>query len=361
MNCVAPTRALGLALGAALAVAGFTARTQAAEACAHPQQMDGFKTCADVAKSEQEGALVVYSTDPEDGTAKMLAEFHKMFPKIKTNYLRLQAGALYAKITSERRARSYQVDAMQLSDLGFVLDFQKRNGYMHYVSPEMAAYKTEYKSTPEGYWTWGAIIMAGIAYNPKVVPPDQAPKSWEDVLDPKWKNSVSVKVSNSGLEHETWYELRRVLGDDYWKKFAELKPRAFDSYVQQYDRCVNGQDKIIHTAQYSGYLQFKAKGAPIAFVYPAAGLPAGPETWGLVDHAPHPAAAQLFMDWLLGVPGQKALQAALFLNSPRADVPPPPGGVDASKLKLLFPADWHEFLATRPEFARFWDHMTGLR
>ena len=56
------------------------------------------------------------------------------------------------------------------------------------------------RALPEGYWTWGAIIMSGIAYQPEgVVPPDQAPKSWEDVLDPKWKNSVSVKVSNSGL------------------------------------------------------------------------------------------------------------------------------------------------------------------
>lgn len=360
MTPAAAARTFVLTLGIAFT---FTAprAAQAADACSNPRQMDGFKTCADVSKAEQEGALVVYTTDPEDGTAQMLAAFNKAFPKIKTNYLRLQAGALYAKVTSERRAHSYQVDAMQLSDMGFVLDFQRRGGYRHYLSPEMAAYKTEYKSSPEGLWTWGSIIMAGIAYNPKVVPPDQAPKSWQDVLDPKWKNAVSVKVSNSGLEHETWYELRRLFGDDYWKKFAELKPRAFDSYVQQYDRAVNGQDKIIDTAQYSGFLQFSAKGAPIAFVYPADGLPAGPETWGLVSDGPHPAAAELFMDWFLSVPGQKALEAALFVNSARPDVPPPPGGVDASKLKLLFPDDWNRFLATRPEFVRFWDEMTGLR
>ncbi len=349
-------RVLALAGGLSLCAGLLTAK-----ACPNPRQMDGFKTCADVAKAEQEGALVVYSTDPEDGTAKTLAAFNKAFPKIKTNYLRLQAGALYAKVISERRAHSYQVDAMQLSDMGFVLDFQKRGGYFQYVSPEMAAYKPDYKSSPEGFWTWGAIIMAGIAYNPKVVPPDQAPKTWEDVLDPKWANSVSVKVSNSGLQHETWYELRQVLGDGYWEKFAKLKPRAFDSYVQQYDRAVNGQDKIIDTAQYSGYLQFKAKGAPIAFVYPEAGLPAGPETWGLVADAPHPAAAQLFMDWFLSVPGQKAYGDALFLNSARDDVPPPAGGVKPGQLKLLFPADWNKFLATRTEFARFWDQMTGLR
>jgi len=230
----------------------------------------------------------IYTTDPEQGTVKLLDAFRAVFPKIKTNYIRLQAGALYAKLLSERQARSFLVDAMQISDMGLVLDFQKRGGYRPYVSPEMSAYKPEYKSQPEGFWTWGAIIMAGIAYNPTVVPKDQAPKTWEDVLDPKWADGVSVKVSNSGLQHETWFELKRVLGPDYFKKFADVKPRAFDSYVQQYQRAVNGEDKIIHTAQYSGYLEFKAKGAPIEFVYSRRRTPC--RTRDLGPHQRRPAS-----------------------------------------------------------------------
>ena len=64
---------------------------------------------------------------------------------------------------------------MQISDMRMILDFQKKNGYVRYVSPQMAAYKEEYKSRPEGYWIWGAIGPAGLAYNPNVVPADQAP------------------------------------------------------------------------------------------------------------------------------------------------------------------------------------------
>ena len=142
---------------------------------------------------------------------------------------------------------------------------------------------------------------------------------------------------------------------------AEVKPRAFDSYVQQYQRVVNGEDKIVHSAQYSGYLEFKAKGAPIEFVYPATGLPATPETWGLISDGPHPNAANLFMDWFLSPLGQKANGDALFLNSAREDVPPPPGGVSVKELKLLFPADWQDYLKSRTEFAREWDRLVGLR
>jgi len=87
---------------------------------------------------------------PEAAELSVLGEFAKLFPKIKPNYTRLQAGALYAKVTAERQAKTYTVDAMQISDMGMILDFQKKNGYVRYVSPQMAAYREEYKSRPEG-------------------------------------------------------------------------------------------------------------------------------------------------------------------------------------------------------------------
>src|SRR3954471_360035 len=341
----------GAGLAAALGVPAIAAEENGG-LCPSPQQLQGFKTCADVARAEAEGEVVIYSTNPEAAAQKVLAVFRSQFPKIKTNYVRLQAGALYAKILAERQAKSYLVDVLELSDMGMALDFQKKNGYVHYVSPEMAAYKPEAKSKPEGFWTWGAILPAGLAYNPNVVSAADAAKTWKEAADPKWTDAVNVKVSNSGLQHVGWFELRKLYGPDYWKKFAELKPRAFDSYVQQYDRLVNQQDKLIHTAQYSGYLEWKAKGAPVAFVAPADGLPATPETWGLPTNGPHPNAGRLFLDWLLSPVGQKAIGDYLYLHSIHPDAPPPPGGLPISQLRLLLPEDWHAFLASRPEFVR---------
>lgn len=357
-------RVVGIA-AAALCTLGWAAWSPAqaqAKLCDNPKQMEGFKTCANVEKAEAEGAFVLYSTDPEAGQVKLLASFNKMFPKIKTSYVRLQAGALYAKVLSERQAKSYLVDVIQISDMGMILDFQRRGGFRQYISPEMAHFKPIYKSEPEGYWTWGSIIMAGIAYNPNNVAEKDAPKTWEDLLDPKWTDAVNVKVSNSGLQHGVWYTLKPILGIEYFRKFAAVKPRAFDSYVQQYGRLVDGQDKVIMGAQYSGYIEFKAKGAPLAFVFPATGVPAVPETYGIVADGPHPNAAELFMDWFLSPIGQKALADALLLHSPRDDVPAP--GVDSvplSKMKLLFPDDWNKFEKDRPEFAKEWDRIVGAR
>jgi len=356
------------AASAALCAIAFAAASPAnaqatggAKLCAEPKQMEGFKTCADVAKAKAEGAFTLYSTDPEQGQVKLLAAFNKVFPEIKTSYVRLQAGALYAKVLSERQAKSFLVDVIQISDMGMILDFQRKGGFRQYISPEMQFFPKEAKSQPEGFWTWGSVIMAGIAYNPNQVSAADAPKKWEDLLDPKWKDSINVKVSNSGLQHGVWYMLMPILGMDYFKKFGEQKPRAFDSYVQQYGRLVDGQDKIIMGAQYSGYIEFKAKGAPLAFVFPETGVPAVPETYGIVDQAPHPNAAELFMDWFLSPVGQKALADALLLHSPRPDVPPP-GGADTvplNKMKLLSPADWNAFEKDRPAFAKEWNRIVG--
>jgi iron(III) transport system substrate-binding protein len=353
--------AMILASGGGMAAVPAAGAATAGDLCANPQKIQGFTTCADVAAAEKEGAVVIYSPDVEQGTAKMLEAFHALFPKINTNYVRLQTGALYAKVQAERQARTYVTDVLNLSDIGLAFDFQKRNGYERYISPEMAAYKADFMSKPEGYWTWGSINVSGIAYNPTVVPPAQAPKSWEDLLDPKWKGSLSVKTSNSGLQHFTWYMLTKVLGAEYWQKLAKQEPRAFDSYVQQYDRLVNGQDKVTECAQYSGFVQFKQKGAPLEFVLPAMGAVAGPEVWGIVDHAPHPNAARLFLDWFLSPAGQKPFIDALFMHAARPDVAPPPGTEPLSSFKLLYPTDWQDFLGSRNAFLRTWDAMVGRR
>ena len=332
-----------------------------AAACATPRQMDGFKTCADVAKAEAEGAITFYTTDPEAGSAQVVADFNKMFPKIKPAFIRLQAGNLYAKLSAERQAKSYMVDVMAISEMTFATDLQRKGGYLNYDSPELPAYRADFKSKPEGFWAWGSLIVAGIAYNPTLVPANEVPTNWTDMTNPRWADVMNLKLSTSGLQHGTWYKLRQLYGNDYWPKIADNKPRAFDSYVQQFDRMVNGQDKIVHTAQYSGYLQFKAKGANLGFVFPKDGLFVGQQIYGVIADAPHPEAAKLFYDWVMGIPGQIAIQNAHFLSSPRTDTPPPPGGMATKDMKLLFIEDWDDYLKSRPAFVKDWDKMVGMR
>src|SRR5678815_4626241 len=147
------TRRGFLHIGAALATAPLLGAASSASAQAKaPTKVHDFQTSADVAKAEQEGEVIYYGHDGEAGIAVLLEAFRKDFPKIKTNYVRAQTGALYAKITAERSAGRFGVDVLQLSDISPAVDFLKKGGWEQYTSPEYAGYTAEYLSTPVGYF-----------------------------------------------------------------------------------------------------------------------------------------------------------------------------------------------------------------
>ena len=321
-----------------------------------------FTTAADIAKAEAEGEFLFYSHDSEPGIASILDAFSKDFPKIKGKYVRAQNGALFSRTIAERSAGRYTADVIQFSEPSTALDFQKRGGYAHYVSPQSEFYRPEHLSNPVGDFFWIAVTFAGISYNADKVKPEDAPKNWPDVLKPIWQNAANVKQSSSGMQFVQWYELRKLYGEKFWADFAKLRPRGFDSRAQLFDRLAKGDDKICVLAEYAGYLLQKQKGSNIEFVAPPDGMPAAPLVCGIADRAPHPEAARLFMDWQMSLRGQANQQdnPYLYYGSLRKDAPPMPGGKRLSDFKLLAPTDMDAFMATRPAFNKEWNAMLGL-
>lgn len=348
------TRRTLLGAGLALAAVPLIRSAHAAES--------PIQTGADVAKAEQEGEVLFYTHDGEAGAAAVVEGFMKDFPKIKANYVRAQTGALFNKIISERSAGRYGVDAIQFSELGTALDFQKRGGFEQYRSPQLEAYSPDHMSSEPGYFTWTGITFSGLGYNTDRVQGGEAPKTWKDLLDPRWRNAVSVKQATSGMQFVQWYELRKLYGDQFWTEFAKQRPRGFDSRAQLFDRLAKGEDKVCGCAEYAGYYLYKQKNAPIAFVTPPDGLPATPTLAGVVNKAPHPEAAKLFIDWLLSPHGQAVTQGNPYLlyASVRKGAPPMPGGLQLKDFKLLWPKDQQEYLASHDTFVKQWNGMLGL-
>jgi iron(III) transport system substrate-binding protein len=329
--------------------------------CPTPREVQGFLTCADVAKAEAEGAVVYYSPDVERQLVAVLEKFHELFPKIKTDqYLREQTGRLYAKLNAERQAGTYLADVLALSDYAPGLDLLKKDGYVPYVSPQVVNFDPRFLSNPPGHFAWYTMVLAGIAYNTDVVSEAEAPKTWKDLLDPKWRGAINFKDSASGLQGAQWFMLRKLYGDNFWKEMSAQNPRALPSTVQQYERLINREDKIIGLAQYSTFLEFKAKGAPIAFVIPPEGLVGTAQFLGIVSKGPHPEAAKLFVDWYLSPLGQGLRSQTFYHHSPRADVEPPPGGKPISEIKIMVP-DFDEYTKAHTRYVREWNALSGLR
>jgi iron(III) transport system substrate-binding protein len=355
------TRRFALRAGLAAAATGLLAARTRAQTRPVTKVLD-FTTSADLAKAEQEGTLLFYTHDGEAGAAGAIEAFNKDFPKIKAAYVRLQTGALYSRILAERSAGRFDVDVIQFSDVGTAIDFDKRGAYESYISPETAAYDPQFLSDPPGHYFCSGMTFAGIAYNTDKVKPEDAPKSWKDLLNPRWANVTSTKQSTSGMQFVEWYELRKLYGDDYWKSFAKQRPHGFDSRAQLFDRLAKGDDKICGLAEWAGYVLYHDRKAPIAFVAPEDGLPATALATGIVTKAPHPEAARLFIDWLASLRGQAVYQTNpdLLYGSVRKDAPAMPGGLRLRDFKLLIPTDMNDFLASRKTFNTDWNSMLGL-
>jgi iron(III) transport system substrate-binding protein len=276
--------------------------------------------------------------------------------------VRLQTGSLYAKITAERSAGRFGVDVLQLSDISPAIDFQKKGGWEQYASPEYAAYKAEYQSTPAGYFGVPGVGFAGICYNRAKVKAEQAPKTWKDILNPAFKDGISAKLATSGMQHSQWYVLRKMYGNDFWQEFAKQRPKGFDARAQLFDRLAKGDDRVCALAEYAGYILTQEKGADIDFVAPPEGMPAIAIYVGVVNKAPHPEAAKLFVDWALSRRGQAIYQnqKILLYGSVRNDAGPMPTGKRLSDFKLLFPTDWNDYVASHPVFVKEWNSIMGL-
>ncbi|WP_241560090.1 extracellular solute-binding protein [Solirhodobacter olei] len=322
----------------------------------------GIETGADVAAAEKEGEVVFYTHDSGAAAAAICEAFQKDFPKIKARYVSAQNGNLYSKILAERQAGRHEADAIQFSDLGTAIDFQKKGGYEMYRSPQEKYYSTDHLSDPPGYFFWIAMGFCGLAYNTDRVKAADAPKRWKDVLDPKYKGMVSCKQANSGMQFTEWYELRKLYGDSFWKAFSKQKPHAVNSRVQLFDRLASGDDGICAMAEWAGYALAQQKKAPIKFVAPPDGVPASPMLNGIVSKAPHPQAARLSHDWQMSIKGQKLIQENPFLyyGSVHKEAPPMPGGYRLSDFKLLVPTNMTAFLGSRKQFNSEWNQMLGL-
>src|SRR5919197_5945105 len=238
--------------------------------------------------SKKEGKLVWYSPVVEEDKGKHLAAFKAKYPWVDVSeYLRLQTGKLYAKIEPEMQQGVQSADVLTLSEIALVHDFQKKGYWQAYASPEMETNDKKWKSNPEGLWTSNWINIAGIAWNPTKVKSEEAPKTYQDLLDPKWGNGqICFKDSASGLQYAQWAMIVKLYGEDFWNKMIAQKPIGLAGTAQQYEKVINGEIKINGLAQTSTFVQHKQAGAPIEIALPKEGVPFTSLTIGIVKNAP---------------------------------------------------------------------------
>ncbi|WP_158746286.1 ABC transporter substrate-binding protein [Acidisphaera sp. L21] len=314
----------------------------------------------DLEAARREGPLVIWHADQESDVVQFLNAF-KAKTGIEAVQQHLLPGVALPKLMTQLRAGATEVDVFDASDAGLMEQLRKQGHLLRYESPEIAAYAPQYRSEPTGYWTTYYINIGPIMYDPRYVDDASAPKTWLDLLDPRWKNQLGFQNAAAGGQYAWWYLVKNLVPADYWDRLAVQKPRSYASSTQLADDITSGNLKMggrVNTVQ---FVRAQRQKVPMKMVFPPEGTPAFSEVVGIIAPTKRPNAAKAYVDFLLSKEGQESWNTIQGASSARPDAHIP-GLPDTSKFKIILPTDMEDYgsPANHAKFVKLWNQITGF-
>lgn len=283
--------------------------------------------------AKKEGRLVLYTGMDTEEANQFAKEFTRKYPFIKPEIFRSSGEKVQARFLVENRAGVHHADIFQTS---IVQVYQLKNAGLlaKYSSNESASYPEGFKD-PQGYWTAFYQIPYVIGYNTRQVAPKDAPASYEDLLNPRWRGLIGLETE----EYQWFYHLLQIMGRDkgidYMKKLAgqNLQMRKGHTLLAQ---LVAAGEIATAVVVYSNRVErMKNTGAPIEWIRFKGPTITAINAISIPQKAPHPNAAKLFVDFVLSRDGQNLLRGLRRIPA-RPDVFPDPPAL--TKGLNLYPA-----------------------
>ena len=253
-----------------------------------------------IAGAKKEGKLVVYGSATAQQLQMYFAAFNKKYPFIKTEFFRTGKQKLLSRVLLEEQAKQYTADVIHTSVIETHI-MKKRGVLSKYVPSEAASFPAQYKD-PDGMWTSAFASGTLLGYNTHELKRAEAPKSYDDLLNPRWKNGIAI--DSNKIE---WFAmLLKLKGRAFMEKLAAQKPTVQAGNVLVLQLLAAGEFPIAAGVYEYSVEDLKAKGAPVDWI----GLePVITYTVAvsLPSHPPRPFAAKLFIEWLLSKEGQEVV------------------------------------------------------
>jgi len=266
---------------------------------------DRHQILLDGAKAE---GKIVWYTSLSGVYRELVDAFKRKYPEVAIDVFRGGSNDLTPRIINEAQAGRPVADALE-STPGLLMALRDRGLLKPYISPELAKYPDEAKGKADGarvYWVTDREAYLGFGYNTRMIAPADVPKNFQDLLKPELKGKLAVTTEST---------TSRVIGTMIKFKGEEFVKRLQAQEIRLFKASSAGFLDLIAAGEVAGsFVVFrnqvavmKERRAPVEWV----ALDVAPANAGgsaVVTNAPHPHAALLFTDFVIGADGQKLME-----------------------------------------------------
>lgn len=260
------------------------------------------------ASSDGKQNVMVYSSLKDTQLAALKEKFMDKHPDINMDYYTAGTGDVLTKLATEQQAGGISADLIWVGDPSNYLEFKENDMLMEYDSPEAKDIPDEFKD-PDNMYISGRLIMLGFVYNTNLVSEEDAPRKWEDLLDPKFEGNIGMTdPTSAGTTYNTVAGL--IQNSKYgWDYFEGLKANGI--------KLENGSSGVVNNVGSGEYdvaigvdyiaRSVKAQGSPVDFVYPEENIPVIESPLGIIKETKNEEAAKLLYDFIISEEGQQVL------------------------------------------------------
>jgi iron(III) transport system substrate-binding protein len=293
-------------------------------------------TPALIVAAKQEAKVVLYSSMDLPVGEKLGKAFEAAYPGMQVQIERSGSERLFQRIGQEFASNIHAADVINSSDASHFIPWKKNGLLAPFVPEDVARYFPESYRDPDGTFAVTRVYLSSIAYNTNLVKPEDAPRSFADLLDPKWAGKmVKGHPGYSGTIMTATFQMVRDLGWEYFEKLSKQRVMQVQSSTDPPKKLALGERAVMADGNDYNVVLLKEAGQPVEPVYPAEGAPTISGPTGIFASAPHPNAARLFQSWLHSRETQQFFIDFTAQYSVHAQVRSKPGRRKISDIKLM--------------------------
>jgi iron(III) transport system substrate-binding protein len=301
--------------GAGVVVAGSALSTRVMASAPPPEPV----TQALIDAAKKEGQVVYYTSTDLPVAEKVAKAFEAKYLGIAVRTERTGAERVFQRIGQEYSSNIHAVDVVNSSDAAHFIVWKRDGILLPYVPEDVAKYPAEHRDV-DGQFASFRVWLSIIAYNTNLVKAEDAPKSFADLLDPKWKGKiVKAHPGYSGTIMTATFQMQRDLGWTFFEQLAKQNIMQVQSSADPPKKLDLGERAVMADGNEYNIFQMKEAGRPVEPVYATEGSPLiiGPN--GVFKSSPNPNAAKLFQSFCLGREAQQLIIDAGGLRSVHPD------------------------------------------